>query len=157
MFVCHCFALLGFTGSMLCTVGYSQQAQDVDKTLLYCWPTVYNAGPSFNQCCINMLSLLRFPANNGWLDWTLACHVMCCDWLFTCHVSVPGRVAESVRMSTNSWYPVWYRVPAEPQRRHHELSLKTIANIRMPGLFENKNTYNFAGCGTRFPLCSITG
>ena len=35
-----------------------QQTCDVDPTLVYCWPTVYDVGPTVNQGCANVSCLL---------------------------------------------------------------------------------------------------
>ena len=38
----------------LCVRHCSHQAQDVDPMLVYCWPTVYDAGPTINQPLVSV-------------------------------------------------------------------------------------------------------
>ena len=36
----------------------AQPDRDVGPTLVYCWPTVYDGGPTVNQRCVNVSCLL---------------------------------------------------------------------------------------------------
>ena len=47
---------------------YSQQTQDAEPMLVWCWSSVYNAGPTSNQ---------------HWLK--ILCFLSCCPWLGTFH------------------------------------------------------------------------
>ena len=38
-------------------IGPTQQTQDIDTMLIQRWPTVFDADPSLNQHCVNVLCL----------------------------------------------------------------------------------------------------